>query len=203
MVTADSFLIERMKCGDEVAFEKILERYKPRVYRLAYRITGSDADAEDVTQNVFLILHSKIASFKGESALFSWVYKIALNASWEVLRNRKRENHVSIEQYLSKFKGENQVRGALFSYRHVKPILDWSNRPDEITTRKEAQSLVRKAINGLSTEYRVVIMLRDIQGLPSKETAEILDLTVPAVKSRLHRARLCIRERLADYFSRN
>ena len=194
MVTADCLLIERMKCGDEEAFEKIMERYQPRVYRLAYRLTGSAADAEDVTQNVFLILHNKIGSFKGESALFSWVYKITLNASWEILRNRKRESHVSIEQYLPKFNGNGQ---------HAEPILDRSNRPDEITTRKEAQSLVRKAIDGLSTEYKAVLVLRDIEGLPSKETAEILDLTVPAVKSRLHRARLYIRERLAGYFSRN
>lgn len=194
MVTADYSLIERMKCGDENAFEKILNRYRPRVYRLAYRITGSEADAEDVTQNVFLIIFNKIASFKGESALFSWVYKITLNASWEILRSRKRENHVSIEQYLLKFMEDG---------RHAKPILDWSNRPDEITTRKEAQSLVRKAIEGLSTEYKIVIVLRDIEGLPSKDTAEILDLTVPAVKSRLHRARLHIRKSLAEYFSRN
>ncbi len=194
MVTADCLLIERMKCGDEEAFEKIMERYQPRVYRLAYRLTGSAADAEDVTQNVFLILHKKIASFKGESALFSWVYKITLNASWEILRNRKRESHVSIEQYLPEFNRNGQ---------HAEPILDWSNSPDELTTRKEAQVLVRKAIDGLSTEYKTVLILRDIEGLPSKETAEILDLTVPAVKSRLHRARLCIRGRLAGYFSRN
>lgn len=194
MVTTDCFLIERIKCGDEDAFEKILQRYQSRVYRLAYRITSSEADAEDVTQNVFFILHKKIASFKGESALFSWVYKITLNASWEILRNRKRENHVSIEQYLPKFKGDG---------RHTEPILDWSARPDEITTRKEAQSLVRKAIDGLSTEYKTVLILRDIEGLPIKETAEILDLTVPAVKSRLHRARLYVRRRLADYFSKN
>ncbi|HLG28871.1 MAG TPA: sigma-70 family RNA polymerase sigma factor, partial [Candidatus Brocadiales bacterium] len=108
MVTADCLLIERMKCGDEEAFEKIMERYQPRVYRLAYRLTGSVADAEDVTQNVFLILHEKIASFKGESALFSWVYKITLNASWEILRNRKRESHVSIEQYLPEFNRNGQ-----------------------------------------------------------------------------------------------
>ena len=194
MVTADCLLIERMKCGDEEAFEKIMERYQPRVYRLAYRLTGSVADAEDVTQNVFLILHKKIASFKGESALFSWVYKITLNASWEILRNRKRESHVSIEQYLPEFNRNGQ---------HAEPFLDWSNRPDELTTRKEAQVLVRKAIDGLSTEYKTVLILRDIEGLPSKETAEILDLTVPAVKSRLHRARLYIRGRLASYFSRN
>ncbi len=194
MVTADCLLIERMKCGDEEAFEKIMERYQPRVYRLAYRLTGSAADAEDVTQNVFLILHKKIASFKGESALFSWVYKITLNASWEILRNRKRESHVSIEQYLPEFNRNGQ---------HAEPFLDWSNRPDELTTRKEAQVLVRKAIDGLSTEYKTVLILRDIEGLPSKETAEILDLTVPAVKSRLHRARLYIRGRLAGYFSRN
>ena len=194
MVTADCLLIERMKCGDEEAFEKIMERYQPRVYRLAYRLTGSVADAEDVTQNVFLILHEKIASFKGESALFSWVYKITLNASWEILRNRKRESHVSIEQYLPEFNRNGQ---------HAEPFLDWSNRPDELTTRKEAQVLVRKAIDGLSTEYKTVLILRDIEGLPSRETAEILDLTVPAVKSRLHRARLYIRGRLASYFSRN
>ncbi|HHT9126944.1 MAG TPA: RNA polymerase sigma factor [Candidatus Brocadiia bacterium] len=194
MVTADCLLVEKIKRGDESAFEKIMERFQPRVYRLAYRITNSAVDAEDVTQNVFLILHNKIASFKGESALFSWVYKITLNASWEILRNRKRESHVSIEQYLPQFKEDG---------RHVEPILDWSNRPDEITTRKEAQVLVRKAIDGLSAEYKTVLILRDIEGLPSKETAEILDLTVPAVKSRLRRARLCIKGRLAGYFSRN
>lgn len=194
MVTADCLLVERMKCGDEDAFEKIMKRYQPRIYRLAYRLTGSEADAEDVTQNVFLILYNKIASFKGESALFSWVYKITLNASWEILRNRKKENHVSIEQYLPKFKEDA---------RHIKPILDLSNSPDEITTRNEAQSLVRKAIDGLATEYKTVLILRDIEGLPNKETAEILDLTVPAVKSRLHRARRYIRKRLSGYFSRN
>lgn len=194
MVTADGLLVERMKCGDEDAFEKIMKRYQPRVYRLAYRLTGSVADAEDIAQNVFLIIHNKIASFKGESALFSWLYKITLNASRELLRNRKRESHVSIDEYLPNFKNDG---------RHTEPMLDWSNRPDELTTRKEAQSLVRKAIDGLSSGYKIVIILRDIEGLPSKETAEILDLTVPAVKSRLHRARLCVRERLAGYFSRN
>jgi RNA polymerase sigma-70 factor (ECF subfamily) len=194
MVTADCLLVERMKCGDEDAFEKILEMYQPRVYRLAYRITSSEADAEDVTQNVFLILYKKIASFKGESALFSWVYKITLNASWEILRHRKRENHLSIEQYLPKFNEDG---------RHAEPILDWSDRPDDIATRKEVQSLVRKAIDGLSTGYKSVLILRDIEGLPSKETAEILDLTVPAVKSRLHRARLYVRRSLANHFSKN
>lgn len=194
MVTADCLLVERMKCGDEDAFEKIMKRYQPRIYRLAYRLTGSEADAEDVTQNVFLILYNKIASFKGESALFSWVYKITLNASREILRNRRKESHVSIEQYLPQFKGDA---------RHIKPTLDLSNIPDEITTRNEAQSLVRKAIDGLATEYKTVLILRDIEGLPNKETAEILDLTVPAVKSRLHRARRYIRKRLEGYFSRN
>lgn len=194
MVTADCLLIEKMKCGDEDAFEKILKMYQPRVYRLAYRITGSEADAEDVTQNVFLIIFNKIASFKGDSAPFSWIYKITLNASWEILRNRKRDSHVSIEQYLPEFSNGG---------RHAETLLDWSDRPEEITTRKEEQKLVRKAIEGLSNEYKKVIMLRDIKGLPGKETAEILDLTVPAVKSRLHRARLYVRDKLASYYSKN
>ncbi len=191
---SDDELIRRYtQLGDESSFEEIVNRYSDRIYGFALRITRNTNDAEEVFQEVFLTLTKKLHTFRGDSKFSSWLYRVTVNTSYMYLRSQKKhENNISLENY-SPYDEKGTLMGRIM-YK------DWSSRPDIIIFNKEAVIIIEKAINELPESYRTVFHLRDIAGLSNEEVANILEISIPAVKSRLHRARLFLRDKLSDYF---
>lgn len=187
----DAELVDRLKNGDEEAFAGLLRKYQGKVSRLAMNMTRNRGDAEEVTQDVFLAVYKKIGGFNGRAAFSTWLYRIASNAALMKLRVRRSEPHLSIEEEGPAFTPDGL---------HAHPIVDWSDLPDKRLFGAEGRRILKEAISALPMDYRVVVVLRDVEGLSNQEVAEILGATVPLVKSRLHRARLVLRERLASYF---
>ncbi len=181
------------KTGNENAFNGIVSRYANKIYGFALRITRNSSDAEEVFQEVFLTLTKKLDTFRGESKFSSWLYRITVNASYMYLRSQKKhESNISLENYYP-----YDEKGTLMGRVMEK---DWSSRPDIIIFSNEALKIIDKSINELPESYRTVFHLRDVEGLSNEEVADILEISIPAVKSRLHRARLFLRDRLSDYF---
>ena len=183
-------LVARLRAGEEEAFEALLARYQHRVYRLAMHVTRNREDAKEVVQDTFLSVYRKIGDFDGRAAIGTWLYRIAMNAALMVLRRRRPEPHLSIEWELPQFTDEG---------RHARPIADWSDLPDDRLLAQELRQVLREAIDALPADYKAVVILRDIEGLSNQEAAEVLGATVFAIKSRLHRARLVLRQRLGGY----
>ena len=179
---------------NEEAFTELVNRYSDKVYRLAYRITGNPDDAEEVLQEVFIILIEKLNTFRQESRFSTWLYRVAANAGYMFLRGGKktRESQVSFDDY----KPYND-HGVLQGVQEK----DWSGIPDYKLLSLEGSQLIEKAIDELPEEYRIVFHMKDIEGMTSKEIANVLDLSLPAVKSRVLRARLFLRDKLSDYYS--
>lgn len=192
--TSDEKLIETfINENNQGAFEEIVNRYVDKIYGLALRITRNPSDAEEVLQEVFLSLAKRIDTFRGEAKFSSWLYRVTVNASYMHLRaERKHETDVSLEDYIP-YDGNGTLMGRAASK-------DWSERPDKALFSKEAMEMIEKAVKELPESYRVVFHLRDIEGLSNEEVSEILGLSVAAVKSRLHRGRLFLRDKLSDYF---
>jgi RNA polymerase sigma-70 factor, ECF subfamily len=190
----DEKLIELfVTANDEVAFNEIVNRYGDKIYRVALRIIRNPSDAEDVLQDVFIKLIKKLHTLRGESKFSTWLYRVVVNASFMHLRTEKKyKNEVSLDNYV--FYDED---AALMGRVKAK---DWSNRPDEVLLSKEVMEIIERAVNELPVLYRVVFHLVDVEGHSNEETAELLGLSLPAVKSRLHRARLFLRDKLSDYF---
>lgn len=181
------------KTGNENAFNEIVSRYANKIYGFALRITRNSSDAEEVFQEVFLTLTKKLDTFRGESKFSSWLYRVTVNASYMYLRSQKKhESNISLENYYP-----YDEKGTLMGRVMEK---DWSSRPDIIIFSNEALKIIDKSINELPESYRTVFHLRDVEGLLNEEVADILEISIPAVKSRLHRARLFLRDRLSDYF---
>lgn len=181
-------MVARARAGDLGAFETIVQRYESRIFRLALRMMGNDADAEDVLQETFLKVHTKLHQFQGQSRLYTWIVRIAVNQALMKLRAR-RQNLVSLDEELA---GED---GPM-----AREVSDWHPNPEEQYQQTELGAILQRGLDSLSPPYRVVFQLRDVDELSTEETAEALGLTVAAVKSRLLRARLQLRERLARYF---
>jgi RNA polymerase sigma-70 factor (ECF subfamily) len=194
LVPTDNELIDQIRAGNQDALEKLVTRYEKRVYNLAYRMLGNKEDAEDVLQDTFLNVVRSIDGFKSRSSFSTWLYRVAANAALTKLRQRskreKSEGEFLDEVYSVQSAAHSQAR-----------LVDWSDRPAQRLLNEEARHVMDEAINELPEIYRVVFVLRDVEGLPANEVAEVLDLSVPAVKSRLHRARLYLRNRLSDYFT--
>jgi RNA polymerase sigma-70 factor (ECF subfamily) len=188
----DNRIIEGLKKRDEQSVVDLIEKYQGRIYNLAISILRNEGDAEEITQDVFMTVYQKVDSFKGDSAFFSWIYRICVNACLMRLRNRKRTDAVSIEDFMPVFTEDG---------RHASEIGDWSREVERRVLNRELGDVLRTFIAELSEKYRVVLVLSDVEGLSNEETANILGLTIPAVKSRLHRARLYLRERLEKYLS--
>ncbi|MCZ6865224.1 MAG: sigma-70 family RNA polymerase sigma factor, partial [Candidatus Dadabacteria bacterium] len=175
------------------AFNEIVSRYANKIYGFALRITRNSSDAEEVFQEVFLTLTKKLDTFRGESKFSSWLYRITVNATYMYLRSQKKhESNISLENYYP-----YDEKGTLMGRVMAK---DWSSRPDIIIFSNEALKIIDKSINELPESYRTVFHLKDVEGLSNEEVADILEISIPAVKSRLHRARLFLRDRLSDYF---
>jgi RNA polymerase sigma-70 factor (ECF subfamily) len=171
--------------------EQVFRDYAPRIYNLARRMLGNDADAEDVTQEVLLRLMSKLDTFRGESAFPTWLHRVTVNAALGHRRKRAaRQSHEVHDPLDMLF--ENGT--------HAAPVRNWSVRPDQQALDQETRDLIEKAIADLPEVYRDVYVLADVEGLPNAEIGDMLHLSVPAVKSRLHRARLLMRSALAPHF---
>lgn len=189
-------LIDRLRGGDAVALEEVMDQFASRVHRLAYGITRNQADAEEVVQDVFLRLFRKIDAFEGRSALGTWIYRIAVNTALIKRRGKRATLEVLLEDHLPTFKDDGHREGD-----RAMLLADWSETPEEELLSSETREIVRRLIAGLPEQYRVVLLLRDIEELSNEETAEILEETVPSVKSRLHRARMALREQLTRAFA--
>lgn len=188
---ADGTLIERLRAGDPAALEELMSLFASRVYRLAYGITRSEGDAEEVVQDVFLSLFRKIDAFEGRAALGTWIYRITVNAALIKRRGKRAELEVLLEDHLPTFRDDGHREGD-----RAWLLADWSDTPEEALLTKETRVLMRRLIAGLPERHRVVLLLRDLEGLSSEETAEVLGESVASVKSRLHRARLALREQV-------
>ena len=184
-------LVRDLQNGNLDAYDKLAEIYQKKIYGLSFHLTRNQMDAQDVTQEVLLTLFRKINMFQGKSAFSSWVYRIAVNASYMKLRSKKKEPNVSIDELMPSF------NSAGFQQEKIQ---DWSENTESLLFTKETRDVINKAVDLLPEKEKVVFLLRDVEGLSSEKAGEILDLTVPAVKSRLHRARLFLRKKLSNYF---
>jgi len=187
----DAPLVEALRREDPEAPATLVDAYGDRVYRLALRITGSKEDAEEAAQDALWTAVRKIQTFKGEAAFGSWLYRIAANAAYQKLRTRKaKAREIAIDDVLPVLDDEG---------RHFEPMDDWSRRVDEATLQGELRRVLTEAIDGLPPDYRTALVLHDVEGLSNPDIAEALGISLPAVKSRVHRSRLFVRKRLADY----
>ncbi len=186
----DSDLVARLKAGDQAAYAQLVNDHAARIYRLALRMMGNETDAEDVLQETFLSAFKSIDNFEERASLSTWLYRIATNAALMRLR-RKEPELVSVEEPVERDDGDLLPR----------QFFDFCCLPEEDFLRAEARAEMLRAIDELPATLRSVFILRDVEGLSTEETAAALDLSISAVKSRLMRARLKLRERLATYFS--
>jgi RNA polymerase sigma-70 factor (ECF subfamily) len=186
----EAALIERLKAGDQEAFESIFNLYSPKLYGVAQRILGEVADTEEVIQDVFWTVYRKAKSFRGNSQLSTWLYRLTVNAALgKIRREKKRGKEVEYEEYLPKFQDDG--------HHLVRPVVDWSDTLDEKYAKQEMEELLAQALDQLKPVDKSVVVLSDLEGMSDKEIATTLGLTVSAVKTRLHRARLFLRGKLA------
>ena len=188
---ADAALVEALRRDDPEAPELLVGTYGDRVYRLARRITGGNEDAEEVAQDALWTAARKIQTFKGESAFGSWLYRITANAAYQKLRARRsKAREIALDDVLPVLDEDG---------RHFEPMADWSSRVDEQALQGELRRVLTEAIDTLPADYRTALVMHDVEGLSNPDIAEALGLSLPAVKSRVHRSRLYVRQRLAAY----
>ena len=187
----ESVLVEQAKAGDQQAFSELVSRYQRKIYRLAKNITRNDEDAEDVLQEAFLKAYEHLDKFEGHSKFYTWIVRIAVNEALMKLRKRRGDREVSLDEPLGL--GEEEVK---------REIAVWEDNPEQRYSREEMQEILNEAVDGLKEDFRTVFVLRDIEELSTEETAEVLKISIPAVKSRLLRARLALREKLTRKFKR-
>lgn len=185
----DRELVAKFKKGSLEAYEEIVARHETKVFNLAMRYTRNQEDAEEVLQDVFTTIYRKINSFQGKSAFSSWLYRIVVNAAFMKLRKRKQNQAISIEDMSITAKQKYLDDTSMQGYRSK-----------NIAQNRELRSVLKQAIEKLPDQYRAVFILRDIDGMSNQEVSQILELSIPAVKSRLHRSRLMLRKRLRRYY---
>jgi RNA polymerase sigma-70 factor (ECF subfamily) len=189
--TDESVLVAQSRDGDTRAYGELVRRYEGKIFRLAQHITQNREDAEDVLQESFLKAYEHLDQFKGDSKFYTWIVRIAVNQALMKLRRRKTSKSVSLDEQIDT--GEDTV---------AREIAAWEENPEQRYSREELGSILDEAVQSLEPPYRSVFVLRDIEELSTEETAEALSLSIPAVKSRLLRARLQLREKLTRYFKR-
>jgi RNA polymerase sigma-70 factor (ECF subfamily) len=187
----EAVLVAQAKDGDTRAFGELVRRYEGKIFRLANHITQNREDAEDVLQETFMKAYEHLEQFKGDSKFYTWIVRIAVNQALMKLRRRKTDKSVSLDEQIDT--GEDTV---------VREIAAWGEDPEQRFSREELGEILDGAIDSLEPPYRSVFVLRDVEDLSTEETAEALGLSVPAVKSRLLRARLQLREKLTRLFKR-
>jgi RNA polymerase sigma-70 factor (ECF subfamily) len=188
----DAELLASLRRRDATAVEALVAAYSDRLYRLAIHITGNAMDAQEVVRDALWNATRKIDTFRGESAFGSWLYRITTNAAYQTLRQRRHaRREVSWDDRAPSFDEHGQ---------HVEPPADWSAHVEELALQTELRALLTAAIEDLPVDYRLAFLLHDLEGLSNPETSEVLSVSLPAVKSRVHRSRLFLRKRLAEYF---
>jgi len=189
MTSDERGLLKDAAGGDAGALEALMSRYGSRVYRLAYGITRSSADAEEIAQDVFLQLVRKGAEFEGRAAVASWIYRVTTNVALNKRRGKRREVETSLEDCLPAFEADGHRSGP-----RAFLVADWSARPDAELLSGEMRRVLEEAIGVLPEHYRAVLILRDVEELSNEEVAASVGDSVSAVKTRLHRARMALRE---------
>ena len=206
-VSDELALVQAAKGGEVSAFEELVRRYDRNVFRIAQQlprkvgmqmllriaqhITQNREDAEDVVQDAFLKAYTNLKQFQGQSKFYTWLVRIAVNEALMKLRRRRPERMVSLDEDVKT--EEDSV---------PREVADWSPNPEQQYNQAELKEILSKTVQGLPPSFRTVFVLRDVEGLSTEETAEALELSIPAVKSRLLRARLQLRERLSRYFQK-
>lgn len=191
----DRTLLDKAVAGDAGALEALMTRHAGRVYRLAYGITRNPADAEEVVQDVFLTVVRKGGSFEGQAALATWMYRVTMNAALNRRRGKRRELEVSLEEHLPTYTENGHRAGDRSDL-----LVDWSSTPEERVLSGESRRVLENAIDSLPDHYRAVLVLRDVEELSNEEVASIVGDSLASVKSRLHRARMALREQLTRHF---
>ncbi len=181
--------LEALAAGDRAEFARLVDTYSSPIYRLGLRMLGNPQDAEDVLQNTFLNVLTHISEFEGRSSLATWLYRIAANEALMLLRKKKPE--VNLEDMEKEDESENLL---------PTQFVDWSALPEDRLLSGEGKKILDETIQTLPEPMRIVFLLRDVEGLSIKETAEALNLTETNVKTRLLRARLLLREQLSAYY---
>lgn len=187
--SSEAFSLEALKAGDRAEFSRLVETYSGVIYRLAVKLLANPQDAEDILQETFIKAHQHLSGFDGRSSLSTWLYRIATNEALMLIR-RQKHTPISIEEPVEADEPEQPPL----------QIVDWCCMPEAELMSAEARAYLDRAIDQLSPNLRVVFLLRDIEGLSTLETAEVLTLSETAVKTRLSRARLRLRELLTAYF---
>jgi RNA polymerase sigma-70 factor, ECF subfamily len=190
-VDDEATLIAQLRAGDQAAFEQVVRQYGGRLLAVARRIVGTEEDARDVVQDAFMNAFKSLDRFEGNAKLSTWLHRIAVNAALMKLRTRKRKPEQPIDSMLPGFNEEGHFEERFQS---------WEEPVDKALEREENRELVRRQIDALPESYRTVLVLRDIEGLDTEETANMLGLSVNATKIRLHRARQALRAMLAPHF---
>jgi RNA polymerase sigma-70 factor (ECF subfamily) len=188
---SDADLVARAKAGDLEAFEALTTRYEQRVYSLALRMLRHEQDAEDVTQQTFLSALENLEGFRGDASFATWLLRIATHAALKIIRKRKGLDTVSLEEATEEVEGHDTIP-------HPEYIADWRQSPEQMVRTNEIRRLLDDALAKLDEKHRLVFLLRDVEGLSIKETAEALGLSEANTKVRLLRARLQLRERLTQ-----
>ncbi|MEO0069736.1 MAG: sigma-70 family RNA polymerase sigma factor, partial [candidate division WOR-3 bacterium] len=184
---SDDELVRRAQKGNLVAFEELVRRYERKVYNITYRLLGNEEDATEALQDTFLRAYRFLKRFRFQSNFYTWLYRIATNVSLTRLRRRKRLDTVSLDAPVKE------------TEELMLDIPDDHHTPEEIFRQKMFKERLQEAVASLPEDYRTVVVLRDLEGLSNEEVSKVLKLSIPAVKSRLHRGRLALRERLAKY----
>jgi RNA polymerase sigma-70 factor (ECF subfamily) len=188
----ETTLVAEARAGDAAAFSRLVRQYDRNIYRLALNITSHREDAEDVLQETFLKAYTHLDQFQGDSRFYTWLVRIAVNEALMKLRRRRADRQVSMEEAGTPG-NDGDLAGPM-------EIADWGDNPEQHYGRVELQRILDEAIASLELPFRSVFVLRDVENLSTEETARLLGLSVPAVKSRLLRARLRLRQRLNRYF---
>jgi RNA polymerase sigma-70 factor (ECF subfamily) len=195
--SSDDSLVERARAKDEAAFEELVGRYEDKLYRLAMRFVRNETDAQEILQEAFLSAWRNLPSFEGRAQFGSWMYRVTVNAALMLLRSRSRHPEVTVDDVEPTALNDAVAE----SGQTTRGSADWSRQADEQIQSKELRKHIQTSVDDLPEGLRTVFLLRDVEELSTEDTAEILGLSVPAVKTRLHRARLALREAIGRYFA--
>ena len=190
----DAALLERLRGGEEAAFEELVRAYGGRMLAVARHFLPGEEDARDAVQDAFLSAFRSIGRFEGQARLSTWLHRIVVNAALMKLRTRRRKPEQSIEELLPGFLEDGHL---------AQPALEWRKAAEDPVEREQLRALLRESIDRLPEGYRNVLLLRDIEELDTEETARMMNISVAAVKTRLHRARLALRGLLEPHLGRS
>ncbi len=191
-IDGDISLVRRAKGGDFEAFDALVQRYEGRIFTLAMRIVGQAADAEEVVQQTFVSVIEKLKGFREDARFSTWLTRVATNHALALLRKRARRQTVPL--------AEDRSNESYDDVPRPEYIAQWQETPEDIASRHEIREILDKALEELDEKYRLVFLLRDVEGLSTAETAETLDISTSNVKVRLLRARLMLREKLTRFY---